>query len=78
MKWMDVSCGSCFTIAIDTSGRVWTVGDNKYGQLGRLLTESIVGNDLGGAKAIAGKKVSKFDSTLRIIPDLDYSNIKFD
>jgi len=30
-----VSCGRRHTVVLDESGRVWTMGDNKYGQLGR-------------------------------------------
>lgn len=34
-----VSCGRHHTVALDELGRVWTVGDNKYGQLGRPRNE---------------------------------------
>ncbi|KAL7498782.1 hypothetical protein ACHAWT_008792 [Skeletonema menzelii] len=30
-----VSCGRRHTVILDEIGRVWTMGDNKYGQLGR-------------------------------------------
>jgi alpha-tubulin suppressor-like RCC1 family protein len=30
-----VACGYGFTIALDKQGRLWTCGDNTYGQLGR-------------------------------------------
>jgi len=30
-----VSCGRRHTVILDEIGRVWTLGDNKYGQLGR-------------------------------------------
>ena len=32
-----VSCGRRHTVILDEIGRVWTLGENKYGQLGRLL-----------------------------------------
>jgi alpha-tubulin suppressor-like RCC1 family protein len=65
---MDVACGAYFTVAIDTLGRVWSVGDNRYGQLGRSSSEPPSTN----------KKSSKFDSCPRIIPNLDYENVKYD
>lgn len=34
-KLIRVSCGRRHTVALDDQGRVWTFGDNKYGQLGR-------------------------------------------
>jgi alpha-tubulin suppressor-like RCC1 family protein len=36
-KVVKVSCGRSHTLALDDRGRVWSFGDNKYGQLGRLL-----------------------------------------
>ena len=30
-----VACGRRHTVALDDQGRIWTFGDNKYGQLGR-------------------------------------------
>ena len=33
-----VACGRRHTVFMDTKGRVWTFGDNKYGQLGRHTT----------------------------------------
>ncbi|KAL3945484.1 MAG: hypothetical protein SGBAC_000455 [Bacillariaceae sp.] len=44
-KWMpddgsplvDVACGRRHTVAVDEKGRIWTFGENKYGQLGRLF-----------------------------------------
>ena len=32
---VDVSCGRRHTVAVDSLNRVWTFGENKYGQLGR-------------------------------------------
>jgi alpha-tubulin suppressor-like RCC1 family protein len=34
-KLVQVACGRRHTVVLDEYGRVWTVGDNKYGQLGR-------------------------------------------
>ncbi len=34
-KLLQVACGRRHTVVLDEHGRVWTVGDNKYGQLGR-------------------------------------------
>ena len=34
---MDVACGRRHTVAVDDKGRVWSFGDNKYGQLGRPI-----------------------------------------
>jgi alpha-tubulin suppressor-like RCC1 family protein len=38
-KMVQVACGRRHTIMLDEHGRVWTMGDNKYGQLGRADTE---------------------------------------
>jgi alpha-tubulin suppressor-like RCC1 family protein len=35
-KLAQASCGRRHTALLDEYGRVWTFGDNKYGQLGRL------------------------------------------
>jgi len=35
-----VSCGRRHTVILDEVGRVWTMGDNKYGQLGRSNTSN--------------------------------------
>ncbi|CAJ1946243.1 unnamed protein product [Cylindrotheca closterium] len=32
---VDVGCGRRHTVAVDEKGRIWTFGENKYGQLGR-------------------------------------------
>jgi alpha-tubulin suppressor-like RCC1 family protein len=32
---VDVACGRRHTIVVDVKGRVWSFGENKYGQLGR-------------------------------------------
>ena len=34
-KLVQVACGRRHTVVLDEHGRVWTLGDNKYGQLGR-------------------------------------------
>jgi alpha-tubulin suppressor-like RCC1 family protein len=39
-KLLKVACGRRHTIILDEHGRVWTLGDNKYGQLGRSSSES--------------------------------------
>lgn len=42
-KLVQVACGRRHTVVLDEHGRVWTVGDNKYGQLGR---DSCTGENL--------------------------------
>ncbi|KAL9186771.1 hypothetical protein ACHAXT_010491 [Thalassiosira profunda] len=39
-KLVQVTCGRRHTAALDESGRIWTLGDNKYGQLGRSIDTS--------------------------------------
>ena len=34
-KLVDVSCGTKHTVVVDTAGRIWTLGSNKHGSLGR-------------------------------------------
>jgi len=34
-----VACGRRHTVTLDDQGRIWTFGDNKYGQLGRTTCE---------------------------------------
>eukprot|EP01035_Chromulina_nebulosa_P029714 gene29714-39406_t len=34
-KLVDVSCGAKHTVVVDTAGRIWTLGSNKHGSLGR-------------------------------------------
>lgn len=38
-KLIKVVCGRRHTVALDEHGRVWSMGDNKYGQLGRHSKE---------------------------------------
>mmetsp|Transcript_34103 Transcript_34103/g.62791 ORF Transcript_34103/g.62791 Transcript_34103/m.62791 type:complete len:266 (-) Transcript_34103:121-918(-) len=40
-KLVQVACGRRHTIALDEHGRVWTLGDNKYGQLGHSVDSTI-------------------------------------
>jgi len=39
-KLVKVACGRRHTVVLDEHGRIWTLGDNKYGQLGRLIDDS--------------------------------------
>ena len=39
-NWKQVECGGLFSAAIKTSGRLWTWGNNQYGQLGDNTTIS--------------------------------------
>jgi len=39
-KLVKVACGRRHTVVLDEHGRIWTLGDNKYGQLGRLIDSS--------------------------------------
>ena len=36
---VDVACGRRHTVAVDSLNRIWTFGENKYGQLGRETRE---------------------------------------
>lgn len=36
-RLVKVACGRRHTAVLDESGRIWTFGDNKYGQLGRAV-----------------------------------------
>jgi len=38
-KLVKVACGRRHTVVLDELGRIWTLGDNKYGQLGRLIDD---------------------------------------
>lgn len=38
-RLLKVRCGQKHTLALDEFGRIWSMGDNKYGQLGRESTE---------------------------------------
>ena len=38
-RLVEVKCGRRHTVALDDKGRIWTFGDNKYGQLGRALLD---------------------------------------
>lgn len=38
-KLVQVVCGRRHTVVLDEFGRVWSIGENKYGQLGRLPVE---------------------------------------
>ena len=40
-KLVKVACGRRHTITLDEHGRVWTLGDNKYGQLGRSSSATV-------------------------------------
>ena len=39
-KLVKVACGRRHTVVLDEHGRIWSFGDNKYGQLGRLVDDS--------------------------------------
>ncbi|KAL7543470.1 hypothetical protein ACHAWF_007398 [Thalassiosira exigua] len=40
-KLKQVACGRRHTVALDDLGRIWTLGDNKYGQLGWSSDSSV-------------------------------------
>ena len=40
-KLVQVACGRRHTIVLDEHGRVWSMGSNKYGQLGRVATSDV-------------------------------------
>ena len=44
-RLLDVGCGAKHTVVVDDRGRAWSLGDNKYGQLGRDAIN--VGSDDG-------------------------------
>jgi len=56
-RLMQVSCGRRHTVVLDEYGRLWTFGENKYGQLGRDVKGSLKG----------GTRKSKWDSTPRLV-----------
>jgi alpha-tubulin suppressor-like RCC1 family protein len=41
-KFIRVGCGRRQTTVLDDRGRIWTFGENKYGQLGRAVAEGVV------------------------------------
>ncbi|PKQ37283.1 MAG: hypothetical protein CVT59_08580 [Actinobacteria bacterium HGW-Actinobacteria-1] len=42
LKWQDVDCSRNYTYAIDESGRLWSWGDNLYGELGRGVSSTVM------------------------------------
>jgi len=38
-RMVDVACGRRHTVVVDSLNRIWTFGENKYGQLGRKTKE---------------------------------------
>lgn len=54
-KLVQVACGRRHTVALDEHGRVWTFGDNKYGQLGR---------DCGRGMALSTTEPERVDGPL--------------
>jgi alpha-tubulin suppressor-like RCC1 family protein/cation transport regulator ChaC len=62
-RMVQVACGRRHTVVLDEHGRVWTVGENKHGQLGRSrankldgsprLVEGSLGSPESGCIAIA-------------------------
>ena len=60
-KLVQVVCGRHHTAALDEKGRLWTFGDNKYGQLGRaIIAESEAIGD-------STKKTKTFDPIPRMV-----------
>jgi alpha-tubulin suppressor-like RCC1 family protein len=41
VSFSSIACGGYFSVALDTNGFIWTVGDNKFGQLGLGLTPEV-------------------------------------
>ena len=44
-KLIDVSCGMELTVTIDDKGRVWSLGSNKHGSLGRTIPANLDENE---------------------------------
>jgi alpha-tubulin suppressor-like RCC1 family protein len=53
-----VACGRRHTVLLDEHGRVWTLGDNKYGQLGRAIDGRKFDGTPQLVRGILGKKGS--------------------
>jgi len=43
-KLIQVACGRRHTVVLDEHGRIWTLGENKYGQLGRKTVDYSASN----------------------------------
>ena len=43
-KLIQVACGRRHTVVLDEHGRIWTLGENKYGQLGRKSADYSASN----------------------------------
>ena len=43
-KLIQVACGRRHTVVLDEHGRIWTLGENKYGQLGRKTVDPPTSN----------------------------------
>lgn len=54
VKFTQVSAGQNFSMGLDRDGRVWTWGNNSYGQLGRAPTSSSPANKPGMVAMPAG------------------------
>eukprot|EP00602_Paraphysomonas_sp_CaronLab_P004424 CAMPEP_0185034084 /NCGR_PEP_ID=MMETSP1103-20130426/23630_1 /TAXON_ID=36769 /ORGANISM="Paraphysomonas bandaiensis, Strain Caron Lab Isolate" /LENGTH=684 /DNA_ID=CAMNT_0027570597 /DNA_START=95 /DNA_END=2149 /DNA_ORIENTATION=+ len=70
---VDVACGAKHTVVIDSIGRVFTFGDNGFGQLGRPL------QDGGDVKGKRGKRVCPYPTEIqwRIDAELDPRQVRW-
>jgi len=57
-KLVKVVCGRRHTVVLDECGRIWTMGDNKYGQLGRKTLANEKSNNPQLADGLFSKKNS--------------------
>lgn len=57
-RLVQVACGRRHTVVLDEHGRVWTFGENKYGQLGRDVVE---------VEGSTNTRKNKWDSTPRLV-----------
>ena len=69
-KLVDVACGRRHTAVVDEKGRVWTFGENKYGQLGRAAVIVDDDNNNKNTKS-SSKKKTLVDSVPRQVDGLE-------
>jgi alpha-tubulin suppressor-like RCC1 family protein/cation transport regulator ChaC len=82
-RLVDVACGRRHTVVVDNKGRVYSLGENKYGQLGRPIEEKIdpVPSLVQGLESISAssriKVVSGWSHTVLTVESEDGSTRAF-